>query len=183
MQARDDSITLWDQSWPGPLTIGLAGNSFAAMAHRIFHSPEETRAFGERLGACAIGGCVAALVGDLGAGKTCLSQGIAAGLGVAGPITSPTFVIVQNYPDGRLPFFHADYYRLGEESELTELGLDEVLEGEGVAAVEWADRFWDTLPGDHLRLTLEFEGARARRLTVETTGPQAAAWWEAARVD
>ncbi len=153
------------------------------MAHLNFHSPAETRAFGHRLGECAEQGCVAALVGDLGAGKTCLSQGIAAGLGVQGPITSPTFVIVQAYPDGRLPFFHADYYRLGEESELTELGLDEILEGEGVAAVEWADRFWETLPADHLRLSLEFGGPLSRRLTVEATGPRAAAWWEAARVD
>jgi tRNA threonylcarbamoyladenosine biosynthesis protein TsaE len=153
------------------------------MAHRTFHSAAETRAFGLRLGETAAPGCVAALVGDLGAGKTCLSQGIAAGLGVRGPVTSPTFVIVQAYPDGRLPFFHADYYRLGEESELTELGLDEILEGEGVAAVEWADRFWETLPEDHLRLALAFEGAETRGLTVEATGPRAAAWWEAARVD
>ena len=100
-----------------------------------------------------------------------------------GPITSPTFVIVQAYPDGRLPFFHADYYRLREESELAELGLDEILEGEGVAAVEWADRFWETLPADHLRLTLAFEGPESRGLTVEATGPRTTAWWEAARVD
>jgi tRNA threonylcarbamoyladenosine biosynthesis protein TsaE len=153
------------------------------MAHRTFQSPEQTRAFGQRLGETAVSGCVAALVGELGAGKTCLSQGIAAGLSVRGPITSPTFVIVQAYPDGRLPFFHADYYRLGEDSELVELGLDEILEGEGVVAVEWADRFWETLPADHLRLTLEFGGPLTRSLAVEATGPRSAAWWEAARVD
>ena len=67
--------------------------------------------------------------------------------------------------------------------QLTELGLDEILEGEGVAAVEWADRFCETLPADHLRLTLEFEGPESRGLTVEATGPRATAWWEAARVD
>jgi tRNA threonylcarbamoyladenosine biosynthesis protein TsaE len=134
---------------------------------------DDTRALGEALGKRAFQGTVVALEGDLGAGKTVFAKGVGAGLGVTTRVTSPTFVLVQAHEGGRLPLWHADLYRLGDSSELDAVGLPEVL-GDGVVLVEWADRFPELLPADHLRVQLVEEG-EGRRVTVTATGPRHAA--------
>ena len=145
----------------------------------MLDSPGATRELGERIGASAPRGLVVALVGDLGAGKTCMAQGIASGLGIQGPVTSPTFIIVAAYPEARLPFYHADFYRLGDVSELGEIGLDEVLGSDAVCVVEWADLYLESLPADHLRLVLEHVGENTRRLQATAHGERSAALLEA----
>ncbi len=137
--------------------------------------PEVTRALGRALASCAMGGEVVGLRGGLGAGKTCFAQGVGEGLGVAGPVTSPTFVLVNEYP-APLPLLHADLYRL-EAGELEGVGLEEQLETwPGVALVEWAERFPDVLPLDHLELHLELlpsDGALTpRQATLSASGPR-----------
>lgn len=117
---------------------------------------EATRKIGRAIGAAAAPGCVVALSGPLGAGKTCFSQGVAQGLGVTGPVTSPTFIILAVYEDGRLPLHHADLYRLGDADELLELGLEEAFAPPAVSLVEWAERFPELLPQDHLAVTLDY---------------------------
>jgi len=164
------------------LDEGPLGEQFPAMYSRDLDSPEDTRALGKRLGEIAQAGTVLSLNGPLGAGKTCFAQGVGRGLGIEGPITSPTFILVASYPSGRLPFFHADYYRLGDESEFTELGLDEVIGREGVTVVEWADRFPSSLPSDHLRIDLEDLDPGRRRMTAQAFGPRSAALLEALNV-
>lgn len=99
----------------------------------------ETVEFGAEIGRKAVAGAVIALTGDLGAGKTTLTKAIAAGLGVEDVITSPTFNIVKEYDTGRLPLYHFDVYRIGDEDEMYELGYEEYFYGEGVCVVEWAD--------------------------------------------
>lgn len=142
-------------------------------------SVEQTRALGRRLGAVATPGVVVALVGDLGAGKTAFAQGVGEGLGVRGVVQSPTFVLVDEHTDGRLPLVHADLYRLDDPAELDQLGLDERLErGDAVGLVEWADKHPDVLPADHLRVELAHAGT-ARRITWTATGPRHAALLEA----
>ena len=113
------------------------------MAVRTIDLPDlaATEAFGRRLGSLLFPGAVVALIGPLGAGKTHLARAVAAGLGVPDPrvVTSPTFVLIQEYA-GRLPVYHFDAYRLRGESDLSELGVHEYFEGDGVCLVEWADR-------------------------------------------
>jgi tRNA threonylcarbamoyladenosine biosynthesis protein TsaE len=149
------------------------------MFSRDLDSPEATQALGRRLGELAAAGTVLSLNGPLGAGKTCFAQGVGRGLGIEGPITSPTFILLASYPHGRLPFFHADYYRLGDESEFRELGLEEVIGREGLTLIEWADRFPDSLPADHLHIDLEDLGPGRRRFTAQAHGPQSSALLEA----
>ena len=121
-------------------------------------TPEDTYALGVRLGAAARAGTVVALLGDLGAGKTLFSRGVGEGLGVPGRINSPTFVLAMLHLGGRLPLWHADFYRLADEEEIEQLGLDEALGGPGVVLVEWADRFPEWLPVDHLRVEIREQG-------------------------
>ena len=147
-------------------------------------SPEETRALGERLGRVLQPGDVVSLVGELGAGKTCLVQGLARGAGVPADrrVASPTFTIVNEHA-GRFPLYHVDLYRLERESELEEIGLADYLESGGVAVVEWFDRFPDWKPPDHLELTLHITGDESRRIEARATGPSSAtrlAEWEKA---
>jgi tRNA threonylcarbamoyladenosine biosynthesis protein TsaE len=111
---------------------------------------EETVALGRAIGASAIAGTVIALVGDLGAGKTAFTQGLGAGLGVQSQVQSPTFIVVQEHEGGRLPLFHADLYRVETEAALQQVGLDEMIEDDGVCVIEWADLHPDLLPEDHL---------------------------------
>jgi tRNA threonylcarbamoyladenosine biosynthesis protein TsaE len=134
---------------------------------------EATEAFGRRLGRLLFPGAVVALVGPLGAGKTHLARAVAEGLDVADrrSVTSPTFVLVQEYA-ARLPIYHFDAYRLRGGGEFADLGAHEYLEGDGVCLVEWADRVGGCLPADHLRLTLEVVGPTSRRLHAEATGPR-----------
>lgn len=135
--------------------------------------PDATFAAGERLGRAVRPGTCVALIGDLGAGKTLFAKGVGAGLGIS-RVQSPTFILVQTHPGGRVPLWHADLYRLSDPDELEQLGLDEVLEADGVVLVEWADRFPDVLPVDHLEVRLTPEG-EGRRIEVLGHGPRSAA--------
>ena len=131
------------------------------------HSPEETRQVGKLLGQRAQPGDVFLLTGPLGAGKTCLTQGLAWGLGVEGYARSPTFVIVTQYR-GRLTLHHMDLFRIGSAEEAWDLGLEEYLSGDGVCVVEWADRFPDVFPPESTWIALEYgAGESDRLLTIE----------------
>lgn len=123
-------------------------------------------------------GMVVALVGDLGAGKTAFSQGFAAGLGVGGHVQSPTFVVAQDHPGGRLALVHADLYRIEAEAELEQVGLEDRMDAGTVVLVEWADRFPQVLPADHLvvRLLLVHGRPAQRQVEMVPCGTRAAAW-------
>jgi tRNA threonylcarbamoyladenosine biosynthesis protein TsaE len=116
------------------------------VATTISHSPAETFALGKEIAAKLRSGEVLALDGDLGAGKTQFVKGLAAGLGCADVVTSPTFTLVHEYTGGRLPLFHLDFYRLDSSGEALGLGLDDYLAAGGVLAIEWAGKFPDLLP-------------------------------------
>ncbi len=151
----------------------------------LWTSPEATEAAGAALGAVVRAGDLIGLVGDLGAGKTLLVQGMARGLGVppAVRVTSPTFTLVNEYRGGSVPLCHADLYRIEKERELDELGLDELCRlGRYVVVVEWSDRF-PVLPRDHLSIRLEVVGDHERRVTVAGRGARSAELlvaWQAA---
>lgn len=135
-----------------------------------------TRRLGERLGRAAAPGDVIGLDGTLGAGKTCLVQGLARGLGVPKdvPVGSPTFTLLNEHR-GRLPLYHADLYRLEDEGELRELGLWEAAERGGVLAVEWLSRFPRALPADRLEIEIELDPQGAGRSAhLRARGPRAA---------
>ena len=133
-------------------------------------SADETRAFGRRLGARLGPGAVVGLCGDLGAGKTCLVQGIAAGLGVPPErVTSPTFTLVAEHYTGRLPLFHLDLYRLAG-ADVEELGYADYLFGRGVTVIEWFDSLADGVVEEHLSITLTSEPGDRRRLTLVPHG-------------
>ena len=133
-------------------------------------SPEQTRAFGEKLAAQLLPGDVVVLFGRMGAGKSELARGIARGLGVVETVSSPTFTILQVYDSGRLPFCHFDWYRLRGVEELGELSMEEYLGGEGVAVVEWPERAAGAIPADHLRITLTPLGEEEREILLEPVG-------------
>jgi tRNA threonylcarbamoyladenosine biosynthesis protein TsaE len=119
------------------------------MATCISHSPTETEALGETWGKAATRGLVIGLCGDLGAGKTQLVKGLARGLGIRARVQSPTFTLVNHYAGGRLPLYHLDLYRLDTRDQIRAAGLEEYLEPDGVAVIEWADRWLSgALPGD-----------------------------------
>ena len=129
----------------------------------------ETFVLGERIGQQAKSGQIYTLVGDLGTGKTVLSQGIGAGLRVKEPINSPTFTIVQEYYSGRLPFYHFDVYRIGDVEEMEEIGYDEYFFGEGVCLIEWADLIEEILPAETINITIEKDmnkGFDYRKITI-----------------
>jgi tRNA threonylcarbamoyladenosine biosynthesis protein TsaE len=130
-----------------------------------------TQAFGRQLGRLLFPGAVVALVGPLGAGKTHLVRATALGLGIPDSrlVTSPTFVLIQEYP-GRLPIYHFDAYRLAGAAAFSDLGVSEYLEGEGVCLIEWADRVEACLPEEYLRITLRITGETAREAVLETCG-------------
>ncbi len=143
--------------------------------------PEATHRAGQLLAPLLQAGDVIGLIGDLGAGKTLLVQGIAKGLAVPEGVrvTSPTFSLINEYRGGRLPMVHVDLYRIEEEGELMHIGLEEMLDNAGVSAVEWCDRF-EVLPDDHLVIAFEIESQESRRISVKGTGSRsvalAAAW-------
>jgi len=127
-------------------------------------SPQETLALGERLGQAARPGDCVALVGQLGAGKTLLVKGIARGLGIpSATITSPTFVLIHRHT-GRLVLYHLDAYRLADSDEMLAVGAEEALYGNGLSAIEWADRVADILPDDRLDIVMTVTGATERSL-------------------
>lgn len=126
-------------------------------------SEEEMRALGREIGAVLEGGEVIGLVGDLGAGKTHLVQGILEGVGASDPGASPTFALVHEHGDGRLPVAHFDFYRMKEAGEAEGIGWDEYLQSGAVLVVEWADRFeGELMPGDTVWLVLRHEGPTRR---------------------
>lgn len=119
------------------------------------YSTGETFALGRQIGQQAEAGEIYTLIGDLGVGKTVLTQGVAAGLGIEEPVNSPTFTIVQIYEEGRLPFYHFDVYRIGDVEEMEEIGYEEYFYGEGVCLIEWADLIREILPPRHIRITIK----------------------------
>ncbi|MDO5146983.1 MAG: tRNA (adenosine(37)-N6)-threonylcarbamoyltransferase complex ATPase subunit type 1 TsaE [Eubacteriales bacterium] len=118
---------------------------------------EDTYALGMRCGRKAKAGQVFCLYGDLGVGKTVFTQGFARGLGIEEPVTSPTFTIVQEYEEGRLPLYHFDVYRISDSEEMYEVGFEDYLEGEGVCFIEWAGLIEDILPEERVEITIEKE--------------------------
>ncbi len=135
----------------------------------ISHSPEQTQHLGTRLGELSQSGDVFLLTGNLGTGKTCLTQGIAWGLGVKEYAFSPSFVIIREY-HGRLPLYHIDFYRLDRIEEIVDLGLDEYLYGKGVCVVEWADKGMAVLPKEHLLINLSYLSNTERSISLEPKG-------------
>ena len=133
-------------------------------------SAEETYQLGIEIGQKATKGQVYTLVGDLGVGKTVFTQGLAKGLAIEEPISSPTFTIVQVYDEGRLPFYHFDVYRIGDISEMDEIGFDDYVYGEGVSLIEWANLIEEILPEERLAITFEKDlekGFDYRKITIE----------------
>lgn len=138
----------------------------------VSHSSLHTERIGERLARLAQPGDVLALWGELGAGKTVLAKGVAAGLGLdAGVVSSPTFVILHEHYGGRMPLFHLDLYRL-EGQDLGTTGWEETLEGGGVTVIEWPDRAGAGLPADRVDVRLEHIADTKRRVLLEATGPR-----------
>ena len=135
-------------------------------------SEQETRALGERLGAGAEPGSIYTLTGDLGVGKTVFTQGFAKGLGVDEPVNSPTFTIVQEYPEGRLPFYHFDVYRIGSVDEMEEIGYEDYFYGNGVCLIEWANLIEEILPEERSGIMIEQDLRRGfdyRKITIMST--------------
>lgn len=135
--------------------------------------PEDTYALGKDMGMAAVPGQVICLNGELGVGKTVFTQGFAQGLGVSGPVNSPTFTIVQEYEDGRLPLYHYDVYRIGDISEMEEIGYEDCFFGEGVCLIEWSCLIEEILPEQVICVTIEKDlekGFDYRRILVEETG-------------
>jgi tRNA threonylcarbamoyladenosine biosynthesis protein TsaE len=146
------------------------------------HGPDETAEVGRHVGNLLVPGDLVALVGDLGAGKTCLVHGIARGLDVpeSSCVRSPSFVILNIYP-GRCSLYHLDLYRVHSPAELEDLGYREIFYGEGVTVIEWADRITNFLPEEHLRVTLTFRNEKDRVITLEGTGERYRERWKALR--
>lgn len=117
-------------------------------------SPEETFALGKHMGERAKAGEVLTLIGDLGVGKTVFTQGMAAGLGITEPVSSPTFTIVQIYEEGRIPFYHFDVYRIGDLSEMDEIGYEDCFYGEGICLIEWANLIEEILPEHYTQIRI-----------------------------
>ena len=132
----------------------------------ITNSPAETEAVGAALGRVIPAGTVIAYRGDLGAGKTAFTRGLARGLGYAEPVTSPTYTIVNEYLGGRLPLFHFDMYRLASSDDLWDIGWEDYLDRSGVCAVEWSENVADAMEGS-ISITIEKLGDDARRITIE----------------
>ncbi len=134
------------------------------------NSPEETFAFGEKIGQEAVPGQVYTLIGDLGVGKTVFTQGVAKGLNITEPVNSPTFTIVQIYDEGRMPFYHFDVYRIGDVEEMEEIGYEDCFYGEGLCLIEWANLIEEILPQHYSQITIEKDlekGFDYRRITIE----------------
>ena len=132
----------------------------------ITNSPEETEQIGERLAKTLTPGTVLAYRGDLGAGKTAFTRGLARGLGYSDPVTSPTYTIVNEYLGGRLPLFHFDMYRLQSDDDLWDIGWEDYLDRGGVCAVEWSENVPEAMAGA-LTVNIEKLGDTTRRITIE----------------
>jgi tRNA threonylcarbamoyladenosine biosynthesis protein TsaE len=132
----------------------------------LAESPEATQLAGERLAARLRAGQVVALIGELGAGKTCFVQGLLRGLGVSAEVTSPSFVLVNQYR-GRVPVYHADVYRVSSMTELLDLGLDEMWSSRGITVIEWADKLLFLLPANAVTVRIAGLGDEPREIDIE----------------
>ena len=140
------------------------------------HDPEETFEVGRKIGMNAKPGQIYTLTGDLGVGKTVFTQGVAAALGITEPVNSPTFTIIQEYEDGRLPFYHFDVYRIGDLEEMEEIGYDDYFFGQGICLIEWAELIEEILPEKRIEVTIEKDlekGFEYRKITIEERGEEA----------
>ena len=135
----------------------------------ISQSPEQTQKLGARIGELALPGDIFLLVGKLGTGKTCLTQGIARGLDIREYVMSPSFVIIRELY-GRLPLYHIDLYRLDHIEEIEELGLDDYLYGNGVCVVEWAEKGLTALPKEHLLIQIDYLSDTERSFYLKPSG-------------
>jgi tRNA threonylcarbamoyladenosine biosynthesis protein TsaE len=134
------------------------------------HSARETWEFGRKIGEQAKPGQVYTLTGDLGVGKTVFTQGVAKGLEIQEAVSSPTFTILQEYTQGRMPFYHFDVYRIGDIEEMEEIGYDDYFFGEGICLIEWANLIEEIIPEDAISVVIEKDlekGFDFRRITVE----------------
>lgn len=134
------------------------------------YSKEDTFNVGVRIGKEAKPGQVCCIYGDLGVGKTVISQGVAAGLGVDDIVNSPTFTIVKEYASGRLPLYHFDVYRIGDVEEMEEIGYHDMIYGDGICLIEWANLIEEILPARYTRITIEKDiqkGLEYRRIILE----------------
>lgn len=134
------------------------------------YSAGETFRIGKEIGQNATPGSVYTLIGDLGVGKTVFTQGVAEGLGITEPISSPTFTILQVYEEGRMPFYHFDVYRIGDVEEMEEIGYEDCFYGDGICFIEWANLIEEILPKTHTRVTIEKDlekGFDYRKITIE----------------
>ena len=133
-------------------------------------SPKETQAIGQNIGETLKNGDVVALIGDLGAGKTCLTQGIARGVGIASHevVNSPSYTLINEYA-GNIPIYHIDLYRLEHHGEIVDLGLEEFLEESSICIIEWADRMAELLPANHIQITMTWTGESTRRIELQRT--------------
>lgn len=142
-------------------------------------APAQTRDLAARLAAVALAGDVVSLVGDLGAGKTVFAKGFGRGLGVAGTINSPSFILMAEY-EGRLPLFHLDLYRLTDAGEAVAGGLLDERQAAGVTLIEWADRLEEVLPAERLEVRIDGTGDESRMITLRVRGPGYRRYVEAA---
>jgi len=137
----------------------------------ISRSPEQTQKLGRHLGELGLPGDVLLLVGELGTGKTCLTQGIAWGLDIEEYTLSPTFVIMRELY-GRLPLYHIDLYRLDRIEESVDLGLDDYLYGQGICVIEWAEKALSIMPAEHLLIRISYLADTRRSFRIEPNGPR-----------
>jgi len=141
--------------------------------HSVFSlnslKPAHTLSIGAKIGQTAMPGDVVLLIGNLGAGKTCLVKGIAKGLGVTGRVQSPTFVLAREMK-GRIPLYHLDLYRLGDVNEVDDLGIDEYIYGTGLTVIEWADKGLELMPPENLTVYFETTGENSRNIKFAATG-------------
>lgn len=132
-------------------------------------SPEETFALGERMGKTAKPGEIYTLIGDLGTGKTVFTQGVAKGLAIEEPISSPTFTILQVYEQGRMPFYHFDVYRIADPEEMEEIGYEDCFYGSGLTLIEWGGLIEELIPKQHTEIRIEKDlqkGFDYRKITI-----------------
>jgi len=138
--------------------------------YRESFSAEDTFNIGKMIAEQCEAGEVFCLYGDLGTGKTVFSQGFGAGLGIKEPISSPTFTILKEYDEGRIPFYHFDVYRIGSDDEMDEIGYYDKVDGDGVCLIEWAELIRDILPDSYKKVTIEKDNEKGfdyRRITLE----------------
>jgi tRNA threonylcarbamoyladenosine biosynthesis protein TsaE len=132
----------------------------------ISNSPAETEGIGRQFAKELNVGSILALKGELGSGKTQFTKGLVAGLESSAPVTSPTFTIIHEYPGGRLPVYHFDFFRLENRESVAQLGLDDYFFGDGISVIEWADRFPESIPNQARWILFEIRSENARMISI-----------------